>query len=107
MTESSIWDRVLDYSNRPDPYPLYQEMRKTPVSQLPDGAYLVSTYAEIVSLLHDPRVSSDLSNNPHALAMAAEAAGVRGAEERIEAAAAARSRGGRRGRAARCPRPSC
>ncbi|GAA1495541.1 cytochrome P450 [Paeniglutamicibacter kerguelensis] len=93
MTESSIWDQVLDYSHRPNPYPLYQEMRKTPVSQLPDGAYLVSTYAEIVSLLHDPRVSSDLSNNPHALAMAAEAAGVRGAEESIEAAAAAEAEG--------------
>ena len=91
MAEPSIWDRVLDYSNRPDPYPLYREMRRTPVSRMPDGAYLVSTYAEIVSLLHDPRVSSDLSRNPHALAMAAEAAGVRGAEERLEASAAERA----------------
>lgn len=99
MTESSIWDRVLDYANRPDPYPLYQEMRKTPVSRLPDGAYLVSTYAEIVSLLHDPRVSSDMSNNPHALAMAAEAAGVSGAEERIEAAATAQAGGDGEGEA--------
>ena len=86
MSESGIWDQVLDQANRADPYPLYDQLRQTPVTKLSNGAYLVSTYAEVVSLLHDPRVSSDLSHNPHALAMAAAAAGVRGTEEDLEAA---------------------
>src|SRR5262249_7611493 len=33
--------------------------RKTPVHREEDGTYVVSTYAEIRSLLNDPRVSSD------------------------------------------------
>ena len=34
------------------------------MSRLKDGTYLVSTYAENLALLHDPRLSSDPSNNP-------------------------------------------
>jgi cytochrome P450 len=34
-------------------------MRKTPVARQHDGVYAVSTYAEIATLLHDPRLSSD------------------------------------------------
>jgi cytochrome P450 len=34
------------------------------VTRLTDGTYLVSTYAENLALLHDPRLSSDPSNNP-------------------------------------------
>jgi cytochrome P450 len=66
MTEPSTWEQILDFSHRANPYPLYAELRKTPVTLLPDGSYLVSTYAEISSLLHDPRVSSDVSLNPAA-----------------------------------------
>ena len=50
--------------NRANPYPFYAELRKTPVSRQPDGTYVVSTYHEIVALLHDPRVSSDLRKRP-------------------------------------------
>ncbi|GAA4038724.1 cytochrome P450 [Arthrobacter methylotrophus] len=64
MTQDSIWEQILDYSNRANPYPFYAELRRTPVARLQDGAYLVSGYAEIASLLHDPRVSSDISHNP-------------------------------------------
>lgn len=60
----SLYAQVLDYANRADPYPLYAELRKTPVARQHDGSYVVSTYAEIVALLHDPRISSD----PHNLA---------------------------------------
>jgi cytochrome P450 len=56
---ASVYDEILDYSNRANPYPLYAELRKTPVSRQEDGTYVVSTYREIVALLHDPRVSSD------------------------------------------------
>ena len=44
---SSIFQRILDYSSRADPYPLYAELRKTPVARQEDGSYIVSTYREI------------------------------------------------------------
>jgi cytochrome P450 len=59
---SSVFAQVLDYANRANPYPLYAELRKTPVARQDDGSYVVSTYAEIVELLHDPRISSDQQN---------------------------------------------
>jgi cytochrome P450 len=62
MTENHVFGRILDQAGRVDPYPLYAELRKTPVVALEDGSYVVSTYREIVALLHDPRVSSDRRN---------------------------------------------
>jgi cytochrome P450 len=59
MSETTLMDQVFDFENRQDPYPLFAEMRKTPVAQQPDGTYVVSGYEQIVALLHDPRVSSD------------------------------------------------
>ncbi|HKF78696.1 MAG TPA: cytochrome P450, partial [Candidatus Dormibacteraeota bacterium] len=59
---ASVYEQVLDYSNRANPYPLYAELRKTPVSREEDGTYVVSTYREIAALLHDPRLSSDPDN---------------------------------------------
>src|SRR4051812_44057818 len=56
---ASVFAQILDYANRADPYPLYAELRKTPVARQDDGSYVVSTYQEIVDLLHDPRISSD------------------------------------------------
>jgi cytochrome P450 len=64
MAEASIFDQILDPANRADPYPLYAELRKTPVTRQPDGMYVVSTYDEIVTLLHDRRVSSDPRSHP-------------------------------------------
>ncbi|MEW2254549.1 cytochrome P450 [Streptomyces sp. NPDC047869] len=54
--------RILDYSSRADPYPLYAELRRTPVARQEDGSYVVSTYREIADLLHDPHLSSDVRN---------------------------------------------
>ncbi|MET3920390.1 cytochrome P450 [Arthrobacter sp. UYEF20] len=71
MSQASAWEQILDYSNRANPYPFYAELRKTPVTRLPDGTYVVSGYAEIASLLHDPRVSSDITLNPAAAAAGA------------------------------------
>ena len=64
MTQASadqgeLFAQVLDTANRPDPYPLYTRLRESPVSLQDDGTYVVSTYAEISLLLHDPRISSD------------------------------------------------
>lgn len=64
MAEASIYEQILDPAHRANPYPLYAELRKTPVAREADGTYVVSTYDEIVALLHDPRVSSDRRNNP-------------------------------------------
>ncbi|WP_460072426.1 cytochrome P450 [Streptomyces sp. YKOK-I1] len=58
MTTSPL-HRILDYAHRADPYPIYEELRRTPVYHEDDGPYVVSTYHEILGLLHDPRVSSD------------------------------------------------
>jgi cytochrome P450 len=59
VVEETPWQQALRYANRANPYPFYEELRKTPVARQPDGTYVVSTYREIVTLLHDPRVSSD------------------------------------------------
>ncbi|MFI9613556.1 cytochrome P450 [Streptomyces sp. NPDC052023] len=61
MTPSPL-HQILDYDNRANPYPIYEELRKTPVLHQDDGPYVVSTYYEIRSLLHDPRISSDARN---------------------------------------------
>jgi cytochrome P450 len=59
MAPASVFDQILEHSNRANPYPLYAELRRTPVSRADDGSYVVSTYPEIAALLHDPRLSSD------------------------------------------------
>jgi cytochrome P450 len=59
VTRRTLYEQVLDYANRANPYPLYAQLRQTPVARQPDGSYVVSTYREIVTLLHDPRISSD------------------------------------------------
>ncbi|WP_433517973.1 cytochrome P450 [Nonomuraea sp. CA-143628] len=64
MEPASSYQQILQYSNRADPYPLYAELRKTPVARQEDGSYVVSTYEEIVALLHDPRVSSTAGQLP-------------------------------------------
>ncbi|MFE2585127.1 cytochrome P450 [Streptomyces sp. NPDC059378] len=61
MTQD-ILRQILDYSHRADPYPLYAELRKTPVYQRGDGPFVLSSYYDIRSLLHDPRISSDARN---------------------------------------------
>ena len=63
--DTTILRQIYDYANRANPYPLWAKLRETPVSFQEDGpdeagTYVVSTYREIVALLHDPRISSDL-----------------------------------------------
>ncbi|MFI0790913.1 cytochrome P450 [Streptomyces lydicus] len=75
MVEETPWQQALRYTNRANPYPFYEELRKTPVARQPDGTYVVSTYREIVTLLHDPRVSSDPRKCPVPAAAPTEGAG--------------------------------
>ncbi|MFF4754461.1 cytochrome P450 [Streptomyces sp. NPDC002514] len=63
MTADTLLERITDYANRPDPWPLYAELREAgPVVRQTDGSHLVGTYHEIVALLHDPRISADPRN---------------------------------------------
>src|SRR5215472_11857264 len=64
MAQPTIFDQILDPASRANPYPLYAELRKTPVTRQADGTYVVSTYNEINALMHDPRVSSDPRSHP-------------------------------------------
>ncbi|MFD8818564.1 cytochrome P450 [Streptomyces sp. NPDC059627] len=63
MTQTSMLRQITDFANRANPYPLYEELRKTPVlHEEEDGPYIISTYHDIEALLHDPRISSDAAN---------------------------------------------
>ncbi|MEU4892339.1 cytochrome P450 [Streptomyces sp. NPDC044780] len=62
QTQGSLVRQITDYAHRADPYPIYAELRKTPVAHDEGGPYIVSTYWEIHGLLHDPRLSSDARN---------------------------------------------
>jgi cytochrome P450 len=57
-TQENLLGQILDYANRANPYPLYAELRKTPVLPAPNGSYVVSTYREVIALIRDPRVSN-------------------------------------------------
>ena len=56
--QTDLLTQILDYANRANPYPLYAELRKTPVLRAPTGSYVISTYREIMALMHDPRIGT-------------------------------------------------
>src|ERR1700735_4979573 len=60
MTPESAWAEAMKFENRPNPYPFFDELRKTPIARVADGLYVVTGYRELMALLHDPRISSDL-----------------------------------------------
>jgi cytochrome P450 len=68
LAQSELFAQVRDPANRPNPYPLFARLREAPVSLQADGTYVVSTYREIVALLHDPRISSDIRKSSRGLA---------------------------------------
>ncbi|MFF9319138.1 cytochrome P450 [Streptomyces sp. NPDC014735] len=60
MASETLLARITDYASRPDPYPLYAELRAAgPVVRQADDSYLIGTYHEVAALLHDPRMSVD------------------------------------------------
>jgi cytochrome P450 len=67
---SDLMRQATDQANRRDPYPFYARLRENRVNLLPDGSYALGRYADVLALLHDPRVSSD----PHSAADPAYAA---------------------------------
>jgi fatty acid omega-hydroxylase len=59
MTPETAWAEAMKFENRPNPYPFFDELRKTPVARVADGLYIVTGYRELMALAHDPRISSD------------------------------------------------
>ena len=70
-TAEAAWAEAMKYENRHDPYPFFDQLRKTPVVQVADRTYVVTGYQELLALIHDPRISSDLSRSPLAAQPAA------------------------------------
>jgi fatty acid omega-hydroxylase len=60
MTPEEAFDAAMRYENRANPYPFFDELRKTPVARVTNGIYAVTGYDELMALAHDPRVSSDM-----------------------------------------------
>jgi len=54
----------MAFKNRPNPYPFFDELRKTPVVCVANGIYVVTGYRELLTLAHDPRISSDMARSP-------------------------------------------
>ena len=64
MTPEAAWAEAMKFENRPNPYPFFDELRKTPVARVMHGIYAITGYQELVALSQDPRVSSDSKNAP-------------------------------------------
>ncbi|GAA3154359.1 cytochrome P450 [Streptomyces echinatus] len=60
MDSETLLARISDYASRPNPYPLYAELREAgPVVWQAGGNCLIGGYHHIAALLHDPRMSAD------------------------------------------------
>ncbi len=64
MDPATAWAEAMKFANRPNPYPFYEELRRTPVAKVSDKTYVVTGYPEVVALTHDPRISVDVSRSP-------------------------------------------
>ena len=64
MTAEAAWAAAMKFDNRANPYPFFDELRKTPVARVADNTFVVTGYWELLQLAHDPRISSDISRSP-------------------------------------------
>ncbi|BBZ43944.1 cytochrome P450 [Mycobacterium parmense] len=64
MDAETAWAEAMKFENRPNPYPYFKELRKTPVARVADKTYAVTGYPELLALAHDPRISSDIGRSP-------------------------------------------
>ena len=67
MDAATAWAEAMKFANRPNPYPYYEELRKTPVAKVSEHTYVVTGYPEALALAHDPRISSDIASSPSGL----------------------------------------
>src|ERR1700731_1622947 len=63
-TPETAWAEAMRFENRANPFPFFDELRKTPVARVGDDLYVVTGYRELRTLLHDPRLSADASRSP-------------------------------------------
>ena len=64
MDPAAAWAEAMAFANRHNPYPFYEELRRTPVAKVSERTYVVTGYPEVLALAHDPRVSVDVSRSP-------------------------------------------
>jgi len=64
MEAAAAWAEAMKFAHRPNPYPFYEELRRTPVAKVSDKTYVVTGYPEVLALAHDPRISVDVSRSP-------------------------------------------
>lgn len=64
MTAATAWAEAMTFEHRADPYPFFDQLRRTPVARVADNLYVVTGYQELLALAHDPRVSSDIGRSP-------------------------------------------
>lgn len=57
MNECPMFRDAVKQEHRADPYPIYASLQDQPVRE-EAGRFIVTGYEEVMSLLHDPRVSS-------------------------------------------------
>ena len=67
MDAATAWAEAMKFANRPNPYPFFEELRKTPVAKVSEKTYVVTGYPEVAALAHDPRISSDIALSPSGL----------------------------------------
>jgi cytochrome P450 len=79
-TPETAWTEAMKYENRANPYPFFDELRKTPVVRVADNTYVVTGYRELLTLANDPHISSDISQSPISAKPTAHAAPDAGAE---------------------------
>jgi cytochrome P450 len=80
-TAEAAWAEAMRFENRHDPYEFFDQLRETPVVQVADRTYVVTGYRELMTLAHDPRISSDISRSPLGAARAAGDEPAPGAED--------------------------
>ena len=59
MPDATLFQQVVAYANRANPYPLYAQLRETPISLQEGFGFVASTHDLIATLLADPRLSSE------------------------------------------------
>jgi cytochrome P450 len=65
MTEACPFKLALEPAHRADPYPLYAAMPPVP-TRIDDRRFVVRDYQQVLSLLHDPRLSSAVAEKTDA-----------------------------------------
>src|SRR5579863_5462851 len=80
MTPETAYAEAMKFENRANPYPFFDELRKTPVARVANGLYVVTGYRELMALAHDPRVSSNMSHSPLTAKLAGGAQAAAGAD---------------------------